>query len=72
VTCREQLEIEFLRRLMKRDAGLFADRTAALDNLVAREPVRRINSTYASEHPIAGFEEARISLRESAPIYEVE
>jgi hypothetical protein len=51
VTCREQLEIEFLRRLMKRDAGIFADRTAALDNLVAREPVRRINSTYASEHP---------------------
>jgi hypothetical protein len=35
----------------KRDAGIFADRTAALDNLVAREPVRRINSTYTSEHP---------------------
>jgi hypothetical protein len=51
VTYREQLEIEFLRRLMKRDAGIFADRTAALDNLVAPEPVRRINSTYASEHP---------------------
>ncbi len=40
---REQLEAELLRRLMLRDARVYAERMEARDTITAHEPVRRQN-----------------------------
>jgi hypothetical protein len=48
---REQLEVEYLRRLFARDADIWRERMSARDSIVSKAQVRRVNPTYRSEQP---------------------
>jgi hypothetical protein len=48
---RAELETRFLVALMRRDAKIFAERTAARESIVSKSQVRRLNPTYLENGP---------------------